>query len=211
MTDGDDKVVVRKLTTQDLSYMQLPKEFWKVSIQGVQESIRPTMENYLQHIQEMVEKPAGLLLMGGRGVGKTSIAALILKQTRSIGYSGLFVTVWELREYMKSKIQFDDTTSMLDRCREVDVLVLDNLRPEDRTDYTVSSKFLEELIASRVSRKQLTIVTSQCSLEDFKAKMPDFLEATKGALLGLKIQGKDLRAEKDDELRALVIGSGKKE
>lgn len=197
----------RPLTEADFARMHLPEEYWRSKIQEVAESVREPVQNYLVSMHKMAERGAGLIVGGGSGVGKTGIAALVAKEARSRGFTVFFTTIWELREYVRSRIMFDDSTSVLDRCREVDVLVLDNLRAEDATEMMVNAKTLEDLLASRGSRRKISILTTRMSLGDLRAKMPGLMDVTQGLMVYMPVIGVNKRVQQHQELDRAVFGS----
>jgi len=196
----------RALSPPDFERMNLPREFWRAKVHGVQDKLRPTVERYLLRIREMREKGIGLLIHGEAGVGKTSIAALVAKEGRARGYTALFIGVWELRESMRSRLMFEEGTSIQDRCREVDVLVLDALSEADAKETWVNEKFLEELVNYRRSYHRPTIITTRMPPTELKTIMPGLFEATLGALVSLAVVGENLKFRRHDELVQEVFG-----
>jgi DNA replication protein DnaC len=196
----------RALSPPDFERMNLPREFWRAKVSGVQEGVRHTVERYLLRIREMREKGIGLLIHGDSGVGKTSIAALVAKEGRARGFTVLFTGVWELREMMRSRVMFEEGTSIQDRCREVDILVLDALGPEDAAEPWVNEKFLADLVNYRRSYRKVTIITSRLPMDVLKSAMPSLLDAVIGALVPLKVVGENLKFRRHDELVREVLG-----
>jgi DNA replication protein DnaC len=186
--------------------MNLPREYWTAKVQGVPESMRTTIHRYLVNTDIMLDRGAGMFLTGPAGVGKTGIASLVCKEARSRGYTVYFTSVWELRECVKSKVMFEETTSVLDRCREVDVLVLDGLREEDQKDYTFGSRAIEELLVGRGTRKRVSIVTSRLDMRGIDKFFPGLLEAVQGCMVVLPVTGEDLRRAQSEELKRAVLG-----
>jgi len=186
--------------------MNLPKEFWRAKVQQVSASVQPAVERYLLRIREMVAKGAGLLICGDSGVGKTSVAALIAKESRARGYVTFFVGIWELREAIRSRVMFDDGVSILDRCREVDVLILDGLREDDAKELYLGERTLEELISYRKARHRVTIVTTCMSMRDISAALPGFYNATVGALVPLLIAGENKKIRAHEDLVKEILG-----
>jgi DNA replication protein DnaC len=197
----------RQLDALDFERMNLPREYWTAKINSVPESIRDIITRYLVHIDKMSERGAGLVLSGKPGVGKTGVASLVCKEARSRGYTVFFIPVWELREHVRSRTMFDDTTSILDRCKDVDVLVLDGLRSEDARDYSFGSRSLEELLVGRGARKKISILTSRLDLASFRTEFPGLLEATQGCMVYLTVEGPNLRQEQNEALKRTVLGN----
>ena len=115
----------RKLTAEDMARMNVPEGLWRTRLQWVPKSILTTMQNYCENFDTMAEKGAGLLLWGHEGVGKSGAASVIAKEARARGYTVFFTTIVELREAVRERRLFDESSSVLERCRDVNVLVLD--------------------------------------------------------------------------------------
>ncbi len=195
----------RRLQRDDLERMCLPEEFWRIKIDGItaEEPGAKIVRSYLRHIDTMLTQGKGMVLMGGPGVGKTGIAALVAKEARAWGRTVFFVTTWDLREFVRSKINFDDNASIMDRCRTVDLLVLDGLRVEDAAptekahqgrDYFFNSTHLEGLIRARNARKKVTIITTRLSGDELASCMLGLADACNGYLATVAICGKDKRS-----------------
>lgn len=187
--------------------MNLPRDYWTVKVQGVPESVQDTVRRYLVNTDTMMERGAGMILSGSPGVGKTGIAALVCKEARSRGYTVYFTSVWELRECIRAKILFDEGTSVLDRCREVDVLVLDGLRTEDQKDYVFGIRAIEELLVGRGARKKVSLVTTRMNMRELREAFEGLLDAVQGCMVSLPVEGPDLRRAQNEELKRAVLGT----
>ena len=200
------EVYRRKLGKADFERMNLPEDFWRTKVQYVQDSVRKPIVAYLRKIDEMVKLGAGLCLSGPNGVGKTSITALAAKEARSRGYTVYFSTVWELRECIRSRIGFDDNQSVLGRAQEVDLLILDDLRPEDAKQPFFGSKELQDLAVHRRNRRKPTIFTTQLDGFAFADEFPGLSAALEGCMVFLPVKGRNLREDRKDEIeRALGL------
>ena len=182
----------RRLTEDDFERMNLPEEFWRAKVQQVSEKVRPAIIQYLKKIVENVSRGTGFTLRGATGVGKSSIASLILKEARIHGFTGFFVTVWELKEAVRSRLMFDDTRTVLDRCREVHVLVLDDLGLGDLQG-GFGERFVEGLIAYRGSRRRVTVVTTRLEPMKLREELGQFINTLNGYCPSLLVRGPDLR------------------
>jgi DNA replication protein DnaC len=204
---ADDKAVPlrRPLTRDDLVRMNLPDGFWRAKIQGVPESVRAVIERYMRRIDEMIARPAGILLHGGAGVGKTGIAAVIAKEARARGFTVYFVPVWELREAFRNRVQFDPDTLVIDRCRDVDLLVLDGLRDADAKAPMFGARELEDLVGSRGARRHPTIITTQLAPGDMREPFGGLLQAALATIVPLDVRGPNRREEEHARLRNDVM------
>jgi len=197
----------RALHPPDFERMNLPREFWRSKVHGVSGDIRPPVERYLLRIREMTDKGIGLLIHGEAGTGKTSIAALVAKEGRARGYPVFFVGVWELREAMRSRVMFEEGVSIQDRCRDVDILVLDALCAEDAKESWVNEKFLADMISYRSSYCKVTLITTRLAPKTLKAMMPSLFDATVGSLVLLHVLGENQKLRQHDELLREVYGT----
>ena len=196
----------RNLKTSDFDRMNLPRDFWRATVNDVPESLRNVVRRYLVNTDEMMKRGAGLFLMGDAGVGKTGIAALILKEARARGYTTYFTALWELRECIKNRVDFEAGVSLLQRCRQVDVLVLDGLGLEDKKDWNLDAHSIEELIRYRGAQRRVTILTTRLGADLLDAEMPGLLTAIQGCMVALRVTGPNMRAERDQELNRVVLG-----
>jgi len=161
----------RPLTTGMLTRMNIPKRYWKASLDRVTDAIfKQHIVGYLVGIKEALDKGIGMILNGQQGTGKTAIGALCLKQARRIGATGYFITA---DQYIRSNIQripFDDTVMIIGRCRDVDLLVLDDMSREavnlSSSGDSVAAMF-EALIKDRCSDGKSTIITTNLNMHDF--------------------------------------------
>lgn len=191
----------RKLGKADFERMNLPEDFWLAKVQYVQKSVTAPVTAYLRKIDSMLRLGAGLWLSGPKGVGKTSIAALAAKEARSRGYTVYFTSVWELRECIRSKIGFDDNLTVLGRCQDVDLLILDELRAEDASQAFFGAKEMQDLISHRRNRNKSTILTTQLPGVDLVEKFSGLKAATEGCMVWLPVKGKNLRTDREAEIK----------
>lgn len=195
----------RPLGVPDFERMNLPQAYWRAKVQHVAEGVRPMVAKYLLKMDQMVENGVGMLVLGDPGVGKTGIGALVAKEARSRGYMALFVSVWELREMIRSKLRFDDEMSMLQRATDVDVLILDDLRQDDVKQSWFGRAEIEAMIAQRAAQRKLSVVTSQMSLRDLKENVPGLMDSAEECMVRVPVEGPNLREARKAELRQMVL------
>jgi DNA replication protein DnaC len=192
--------ITRKLTVPDLERMNLPTALWTVTLQGVQEPARTEVEKYLRQIPEILLEGVGLLLTGTPGVGKTGIAALALKVARLNRVTGFFGQVADLRTLIRERIAFDEETSILGRCREVGLLVLDDLCEEDFHVPVFGFKDIKALIRYRASYNRATIITVSSDVRD----LSPLFALSNGLMIEIKVTGKNLLNERHEQLQKRV-------
>jgi len=194
----------RVLQAGDLARMCLPEAHWRVKLQGVQLSVRQVVHNYLFKIDAHIQRGTGLFIVGEAGVGKTSIAALVAKEARMRGHTVFFTPVYVLRESVKARIEFDSDVSYLKRCRDVDVLVLDDLAQSDLVGF--DARLVDELVHFRKQAKRLTVITTSETPEALLGKAPRLGEAMLGSLVTLEVKGINLNANQHEILSKEVLG-----
>lgn len=195
----------RKLSKQDLKRMRLPEAFWRAKLGDVPAKSKPTIEKYVSKIKEMHSRGIGLLILGNPGVGKTSIASVLLKESRARGYPGLFVSVWELRESVKDRIAYDDNMSFFAKCREVETLVLDDVKQIDPREIFLKESKIAELVRFRSARKKVTFITYTGSIDDFKNNLKDISSAVVGSIVSMTVVGPNLKSATHRELMKEIL------
>jgi len=194
----------RILSRADMLRMNIPEEYWRAKLDYVSETARKSVKTYLKNIDEAVANGAGLIIHGGRGVGKTSIAVMVAKEARAWRYTVLFTRLWELREMIRSRIPYDAETMMAERVREVTVLVLDDLRQEDVTEKFFTLSEINQLVKYRASRRKLTIVTTRLPMQTLESSP---LDALSDVLLLFPVEGRDLHEVRKQKLEQSILGT----
>jgi len=151
----------RPLERGDLERMCLPESLWRVRADGLPGPAVAALRSYAAKVDALAPKGVGIVFLGPQGVGKTSLASILLRELRPRGYSGLFLTAWDFREFTRGKVPFDGEQLYGERARTVDLLVLDNLTELDGQDVAWGKRPIEELLSSRASLGRPTIVTTR--------------------------------------------------
>jgi len=188
-----------ELKRSDLVRMNIPEDYWKSKVGDIEdEEIRRVITRYLRKIKDMVQDHIGLLLYGQPGGGKTTVATLVAKEARTWKFTAFFSMVWELRECIRSRIPFDEHTSIMDRCREVDVLVLDGISHEDIDDKLFGMQTIEKLVIYRGQRRRITVLTTRLTLHELD-KLGYFMQGVAPYLYPLEVEESD-----DDSITATM-------
>lgn len=190
-----DRPEGRKLERVDYVRMNLPQEFWEASSKLIPSGVYPSVKHFGLNTHEFIRDGLGFVLCGPPGVGKSGAAAVLSKIVKCYGFTVLFVSISDLREMVRSRLDFDAQTPMLERARDVDFLVLDNLREEDAKEAIVNASSLDGLIAHRVSWKRSTVITTRMTQDGLRACFPDVWERVRGACAFLVVEGPDLREQ----------------
>jgi DNA replication protein DnaC len=138
----------------------------------------------IRFVEEWKSGSYGLLFIGRVGVGKTHLAAAILRSlVEDCGVRGIFCDFSDLLERIQatfSKANTDSAEDVLVPYRDAELLVLDELGARRPTDWV--RDVLYGLINTRYNRQRITIVTSNYG--DVAASPGDeTLEGRVGALV----------------------------
>lgn len=193
----------RDLDEDDYVRMNLPVEFW--NRYKVPDSIQNPLREYARKLDTMMKTGVGLYLFGLTGRGKTSAAAALAQIVRSYSRTVFFVTVSDLREMVRNRITFDEDQTPVERCKQIDFLVLDNLRAEDAKEAYVGALVLEDILRSRAASKRSTVVTSTMPASKLRDEFSaSFAEIALGCCAFVEVIGGNLRSSKQNELKGLL-------
>ena len=117
-----------------------------------------------KHIQEDGQ---GLILLGGYGTMKTTLAVCILRATLEKGFSGLFVPMCSLMDnlFTMRTLNQEEWAKYEQRIRNTRLLVLDDFGGENTDQSWVLSK-VDSILTERYNRMYPTVITTNYTLED---------------------------------------------
>jgi len=142
--------------------------------------------------------PKNILFYGPPGTGKTFLCNCIAKALLDRGFTVLYLSSSELMRQMaddhfsSSSDAKDDTESIRDRLREVDMLIIDDLGAEHINSLTVAHFF--ECLNTRLQLNLATVISTNFSL---KGIADNYTDRTSSRIQGYfrmyEFYGKDLR------------------
>ena len=206
-----------KLTKAHMELMQIPRRFWEVDFESIPDCEgKATLRSYLRNIEEMLDRGEGLMLWGPNGHGKTSAAVLVGMEARRRGASVLFVQAETLRASVLDGTMFSDEKTLIERAREVDLLILDDLGKEHSGETGFSERLFENLIRGRSASKKVTLVTTNLPLKprgdkssepSLKGKyIPSMLEVMREAMYPVLLKTHNWRDRAQENMHALLTG-----
>lgn len=177
--------------------MRLPRRFWEASFNDIQdEEARALILAYLQKMDTMLDHGDGLMFWGHWGVGKTCAAAVLAKEARRRGASALFITAESLRTAVLEKEMFEDDQLTVDRARQVDFLVLDDLGKEHSGESGFAERLFENLLRERSAHRRSTVVTTNMNQDDLTKRYKlSMMEVVKESLIPIHVEGENRRGE----------------
>jgi DNA replication protein DnaC len=196
--------------------MRIPARYWGVTYREISDGVhKDIVQKYLRNLEDMTTRGVGLLLYGPNGRGKTGIAVVIAKELRRRGKTVLFLEAADLKRAVIDKIQFDATTSIFERARTVDALVLDDLGKGVQDGTGFGARLIDELIRYRNARKLLLFLTMNARPvrrnDDEASQLEEELKAStmhtlKECVVPVEVLGLDFRDPVKNELRELLVG-----
>lgn len=195
-----------RLDKGDLRRMNVPEDFWGVSLAAVTPSVQTEIRNYERHLKTFEASGSGLYLWGKPGVGKSGAAVTLLKFVRERYRSGYFIKVAELREAMRYQHDFDADETISTRVRTVDFLVLDALTEHDLSLPYFNMEDLIALVAFRGENHRPTVVTSTLDPNMKAFATVEFFATVGKFLVTQEVTGENRRSEDRKQLSKLLKG-----
>jgi len=124
---------------------------------------------YVQYAETYADQGRGLVLYGGHGSGKTSLAVLLLKTLIALGYDGYFTTFTEMLDTYTGGWRSPNDKAWFDaRVKNAGVLVIDDVGREHqgRTASGLPERAFEEVLRHRISSGVPTFVTTNKAPEE---------------------------------------------
>lgn len=126
--------------------------------------ITKAMQNYVDNFEELKKQGKGLLLYGNVGTGKTYAACEVVNALIDKGYPALVTSFSRITNTIQD--MYNGKQEYLDSLNQFDLLVMDDLGAERRTD------FMQEMVYSIIdgrSRSGLPfIVTTNLTINEIK-------------------------------------------
>lgn len=199
------------LTVPQMERMRLPESVWRAKIEKVPESCRHEVSEILRRIPKFFEIGPGIWIDGDTGAGKSSVAALIGMEGCAWGGVVYYTTLWELREGIRARRMFDEEQSLLDRCMNVELLILDDVTAIPMKDAWFGESDLTSLLSFRLSKLRPTILVSSLPERLIEKEMPFLAEIRSTKMMHFHVRGPDRSEEELKARRAELIRPKKPE
>jgi DNA replication protein DnaC len=130
------------------------------------------VRRYVRSIEESIDGGRGLWIQGDVGTGKTTLAMLVSKTALDAGRSVAIYSLPRLLNLLRESMESDGgLLDLLDRLSAVDLLHVDDLGAENRTDWVLEQ--LYSIVNARYEAKRAIVATTNL--------MPDELSQRLGA------------------------------
>jgi DNA replication protein DnaC len=187
-----------------MNLMRIPKVHREASFSKIPDTLgyKEKVQEYCLKLPLYINKGVGLLLYGPLGTGKTALGTILLRclPTKGYSYRGLWVDSSRLAEYKIERTLFSsnymEPLSMMDRIRQVDLLVIDELAPSK--DYGTS--LIEQIIRDRVGDMKATVITTNLSPPEIKSRATGLASIISEITVPICISGHNFRQDRFKEL-----------
>jgi DNA replication protein DnaC len=135
---------------------------------GDQELVK-SLQAYVRKHDDYVDQGLGLLFTGARGVGKTMLATLVLKELMRAGYRCYYATYSSAMEmYTAGWRDRDDKRRFEERFLHTRVLLLDDMGREAKSSNNMQESTFEHIVRNRVQSCRPTILTTNLNYGDLE-------------------------------------------
>lgn len=161
---------------RELKRSMIPPRFQNKTIESYetpemwQAKARTTIQNYIDNLDENLEKGRNVILIGGVGTGKTHLSIGLLKAVIQNGGIGMFITASDLFMNIRDTWTRTSEISTLERVQQfvdLDLLVIDEVGVQRGTDN--EREILFSIINSRYNNLKPTVLLSNLSLKEVRA------------------------------------------
>lgn len=182
--------------------MRLPFRYWDESVKlsriphtcAHKEHVKEYGQNLVKHMKNT----RGLFLWGPSSSGKSAIAGMCLRSLLDYNYvyTGLFVRANKVPEYEIENTLFDEKQTMMERCKSVDLLVIDEYQCYDSGN-SFREDTIEHLLRDRADEGKTTIITTNKPLMEINDKAYTFMQVVQEYCEIIKITGVNFRTDKN--------------
>lgn len=160
---------------RELKRSMIPPRFQNKTIESYetpemwQAKAKETIQNYIDNLDENLEKGRNIILIGGVGTGKTHLSIGLLKAVIQNGGIGIFITASDLFMNIRDTWTRSSEISTLDRVQQfvdLDLLVIDEVGVQRGTEN--EREILFSIINSRYNNLKPTVLLSNLSLKEVR-------------------------------------------
>lgn len=190
------------LVTAQLEEANIPIDYWDcqfLNFSGPVEA-REASKQYLKKLDEMLEEGIGILYAGGNGIGKSTLAMIIMKYLIRAGWDVYATSLGEMVETIQTSwkdIDNEELEAYRKRCRESTFLLIDDIGKEHRGKTGFVQTVFDNLIRYRVQHRLPTFLTTNLTKEELRGTYGESaLSLLEGRLATIVVSGEDFRRTK---------------
>jgi DNA replication protein DnaC len=154
------------------------------------------VRRYVAAVQDNLDRGRGLWILGDVGTGKTTLAMLVSKAALAAGRSVAIYSLPRLLGVMRESIESPGgLLDLLDRLTTVDLLHIDDLGAENRTDWVLEQ--LYSIVNARYEAQRAMILTTNLKFEELIAQLGERTVSRLVEICGelIPLYGEDRRRE----------------
>jgi DNA replication protein DnaC len=180
---------------------RIPKRYREISFEQSEvidmERRFPTqvreLRAYVREIDANLDAGRGLWLAGGPGTGKTALAMIVSKAAIDAGRTVAIYSCPRLLSVIRESIDSGGVLDFLDRLAGADLLHVDDLGAEHRTEWVLEQ--LYSIVNARYEEQRATLVTSNLDHDELSAQLGERIVSRLEGMCGdpLPFYGEDAR------------------
>jgi DNA replication protein DnaC len=152
------------------------------------------VRDFVRNIDANLDEGRGLWLTGGCGTGKTVLAMIVAKAAIDTGRTVAIYSCPRLLSVIRDSIERGGVLDFLDRLAEADLLQIDDLGAEHRTEWVLEQ--LYTIVNARYEDERSTIVTSNLGRDELAEQLGErIVSRLEGCCEVLPFYGPDHRAQ----------------
>lgn len=189
----------------------IPDNYQKLDWGDYAFTIPNEVEDYRTYLDPFAARGLGLFLIGPKGVGKTMLNTLVLKEFIKRGMKGFYIRFADVTDQITAGWGAGDKARAAkeafdDRFMYTDVLLLDDLGKEFKSANTMSAIHFDNILRARVQTNRVTLLTSNLATDALVSNYGEgVLSLLKEKSMPVPIVGKDFR----DGLAARLADEGR--
>ena len=178
-------------------HCMLPQNFWDCKINQLPgQPYKKEIQDWVINFRKKHEQAKGLYLYGDYGRGKSGVASILVQAATAHKIPSLWLNYKELGRIVidEKEHMFSADTTMLERARYVDFLIIDELQVRNNLHWLVHS--VDDLIRFRCQNGLTTVITSNHSPIDLSENSisKSLASILSECVKSLLIHGKNFRA-----------------
>lgn len=182
-----------------LNSVNIGDDYWAASIEQIEAHLpyRSSLESIVADLHKDAESGRGAIFWGNQGAGKTACACICLMEAMARGASAYFADTFELRRAFErpSKEFTPNGQPVLRIAKGRHFLAIDDLGAESlKVEFgqPPDTRFLEEVVRARNSRRLVTYITTNLSPTDLLSRFASFgtILADKSRFRLVEVSGK---------------------
>jgi DNA replication protein DnaC len=188
----------------------IPADYHRLDWSDFTEELPVDVQDYRDNLQAFVHYGMGLLLVGSRGLGKTMLLTLVLKDCVKLGlhcYATTFNTTVD--QLTAGWGPGDEAQAAAARFRKrfqvSDVLLLDDLGKEFKAANKIAATTFDNVLRTRVQNNRPTLLSSNLSVDGITTGYGEsVLSLLLQKVMLVRMEGQDYRFQAGQRIRDLV-------